>query len=98
MSWRVFKKDPKRKKWTISGRDHYGVKRQMPAFRNEDLSRELARNIAKIVEYKRSGGPLAPLLASWTGNLPPDIKDRLAGFGLLVGIPHMGYLRRGYSR
>jgi len=83
MSWRVYKKDSKRTKWTIAGRDHNLVKRQMPAFKNEDLSRKFAQNIAEIVEFKRLGTPLPPLLAGWTQDLAPDIKGRLAAIGLL---------------
>ena len=82
-AWRVFKKDPSRSKYTIEGRDHLNVKRRMPAFRDKALSEELARNVAKVVDYKRQNASLPPLLASWVQDLAPDIKDRLARFGLL---------------
>ena len=82
-SWRVFKKDPTRTKYTIEGRDHLNVKRRMPAFRDQALSEELARHVAKIVDHKRQNAPLPPILAAWVQDLAPDIKDRLAGFGLL---------------
>ena len=83
MAWRVFKKDPKRSKWTIEGRDHLNVKWRMPAFRDKALSEELARNVAKIVEHRRQDAPLPPLLAGWVQMLAPDIKERLARFGVL---------------
>ena len=82
-SWRVFKKDPTRTKYTIEGRDHLNVKRRSPAFRDKALSEDLARNVAKIVDYKRQNAPLPPMLTSWVQDLAPDIRDRLAGFGLL---------------
>ena len=83
MAWRVYKKDRGRTKYTIQGRDHHNVRRQMPAYRDKALSEELGRHVARLVEYKRQKAPLPPLLAAWVHGLAPDIKDRLAGFGLL---------------
>ena len=83
MSWRVFKKDANRKKWTVEGRDHNGVKRRMPAFRDKALSTELVGNVARLVEHKSQRAPLPPLLAAWVQGLAPEVKHRLAAFGLL---------------
>ena len=83
MAWRVFKKGPNHKKWTVEGRDHLGVKRQLPAYRDVALSNELAKSVAIIVDHKRHNTPLPPLLAEWVQNLAPDIRDRLASYGLL---------------
>ena len=83
MSWRVFKKDPKRTKWTIEGRDHTGAKHRVSAFRDKTLSEELARNVARIVEHRAQMAPLPPLLAAWVQQLAPRLKAKLASFGLL---------------
>ena len=74
MSWRVFKKDKSRKKWTVEGRDQDGVKRRMPAFRDRALSDELARNVARVVEHRRQKAPLPPLLAGWVQD--PEARIR----------------------
>ncbi len=83
MTWRVFKQDPKRKKYSIRGHDHLGVKRQLPAFRDKALSEDLARRVAQLVDYKRQNMPLPPFLAHWVQDLAPEIRDRLAAFNLL---------------
>ncbi len=67
----------------MAGRDHNNVKRQMPAYRSEDLSREFARNIANIIEFKRAGVHLPLELSAWAQKLAPDIKRRLAALDLL---------------
>ena len=83
MGWHANKKDPKRKKYTVVGKDHLGIQRQMPAFRDAALSRELARNIARFVEHRANNTPLPPLLGSWANDLAPSIRDRLAAWDLL---------------
>ncbi len=84
-TWRAFKKQKNRTRYTITGPDHLGVIRQMPAFSRLDLSIELARNVASLVEHKRSNWTLAPHLAVWVQGVAPDIKNRLAEFGLVNG-------------
>ncbi|MBI1338080.1 MAG: tyrosine-type recombinase/integrase [Phycisphaera sp.] len=83
--WRAFKKQKNRSRYTIAGKDHLGVVRQMPAFTQEGLSRELARNVATLVEHKRNNWTLPPHLAIWAQGLAPDIRNRLTDFGLLDG-------------
>ncbi len=85
MGWHANKKDPRRKKYTVVGKDHLGIQRQMPAFRDASLSRELARNIARLVEHRANNTPLPPLLAAWFNNLAPAIHNRLAEWDLLDG-------------
>ncbi|QNN23082.1 tyrosine-type recombinase/integrase [Planctomycetales bacterium ZRK34] len=83
MGWRVFKKDKGRRKYTIEGRDHLDIRRRIPAFQDKALSHELARNVAKIVEFKSQNAALPPMLARWVQDLTPSIKHRLADIGLL---------------
>src|SRR5690349_1878014 len=82
-TWRHFKKMKNRTRYTVTGKDHLGIVRQMPAFAREDLSAELARNINNLVEHKRNNVSPPPGLVSWVQGLAPDIKNRLIDFGLL---------------
>ena len=81
--WRVFKKQKNRKRFTIAGKDHMGIARQMPAYTREDLSRDLARHVATLVEYRQQNMAPPPMLASWIDGLAPETKRRLIDFGLI---------------
>ncbi len=84
MAWRAYKKDRSRKTWTISGRDHLDLPRQMPAFKNADGSRELARNIEALVHHRAGRSAwLASHLPPYFQSLRPDLRERLAEWGLL---------------
>ena len=82
-TWRVFKKEPHRRRFTITGKDHMGVTRQMPAYTREDLSYDLARHVGTLVEYRQQNMAVPPMLATWLEGLAPDTKRRLIDFGLV---------------
>ena len=81
--WRVYKKDPRRTRYTIKGRDHLNIVRQMPAYRSKDLSQELARKVAELVDYRRQRAALPPDLASWLQGLAIEYQKKLCEWGLM---------------
>ena len=83
MSWRVFKKDAGRRKWTVAFTDHLGARRRIQAFRDRALSEELGRSLCRVVEHRSQRAPLPPMLATWVQGLAPELRDRLAAIGLL---------------
>ena len=82
-AWRVFKKEKHRKRFTITGKDHMGITRQVPAYTREDLSYDLARNLGTLVEYRQQNMSVPPMLATWLDGLAPETKRRLCSWGLL---------------
>jgi integrase len=81
--WQAYKKDENRRTYTVRGKDHAGVWRQMPASTDRAVSDELARTINGLVEHARYRQPLPPNLADRLQQIPTEQRNRLAEWGVL---------------
>lgn len=86
--WSTFKKESGRTCFTVSGKDLLGIKRQIPAFPSERLSRELADNISELIGHRQRGIPLPSRLKEYFRDLPKAQRNRLAGYELLTSDTH----------
>ncbi len=80
MSWSTFKKSPRATKWSVRGRDHLAIVRQLPAFRDKALSLELCRYLDTITECRAAGAAVGRVVRFVVAG---HHKSRLASWGLL---------------
>src|SRR5262245_7086246 len=71
------------KVYTLEFRDADGRPRRFAGFTDKSLSVELGRRITKLIELRTLGGQPEPELNAWLQSMPRDLRERLAGIGLL---------------
>ena len=63
--------------------DHAQVKRRLPGFTDRKATAEAERKVRKLVELRAAGETLTPELARFVETMPPDMRERLASWGIL---------------
>ena len=87
--YRSVYKDRQRKqrqtaKWYVEFRDHNETVRRIAAFTSKAASEEMARNLAKLVDYYiATGGQADPSLTQWLMQLPRRTQEWLVSIGLV---------------
>jgi integrase len=74
------------KKWYIDFVDHRGIRRCWPALESKEQSRELGRQIKRLIRFTTAGDIPDLQLQQWIENLPKHFLKLLVSIGLLE--PH----------
>ena len=71
------------KKWYIEFKDHTGTLRRLPGYTDHKLTSELGRKLDRLAAMKTLDQMPDAEIASWLKAMETDLRDRLAGWGLL---------------
>ena len=68
----------------VAFKDHRDTRRCVMAFTDKAASTELGRKVEKLVALVGAGERPDPQLARWIEGMPPHVRDKLAGWGLIT--------------
>ncbi len=71
------------KAWTIEFVDHNNISRRVTASRDKTASMSLEHNLNRLVAFRASGAVPDPKLNQFIENLSPDMRDKLASWGII---------------
>jgi hypothetical protein len=80
---RVFKANPKSKKYTVELKDHLGNPRKYSGFNDKRLTAALRSQIELLTAYKSAGQPPDAQLCQWLQGISHNLRIRLAKIGLI---------------
>ena len=71
------------RKWMVDLFDHAGIRRRFSAFPDKAASEILEHNLKRLVSFRASGGVPDLQLNRFIETLPPNIRDKLAAWGII---------------
>jgi integrase len=77
------RKQRKSARWYVSFKDHNGITRRWPAFKNKSHSDRLAARLDRLLECRAAHRAPGDDLRRWIETLPPDLRTRLLDADLL---------------
>ena len=63
--------------------DHNGKICRLPLFESRKAADSAANKIEELVDLRAANATLSPELSRWVESMPPEIRDRLAEYGIL---------------
>jgi len=66
--------------------DHGGIIRRLPLFDNKKASDSAAHKVKELVDLRAANATLSPELSRWVESMTPEIRNRLADYGILNAI------------
>lgn len=73
----------KSKLWYWEGRDHFGLIRRLPLFREKRASEEAGRNIENLIAFKQAKKPFNAGILAFIESLPAKIMGKLTEWGII---------------